>query len=194
MGCRGTFRLCGRAPCVVFSLPLPVPRVLLTRPGRSHPVSQMHSFRLPPVTLSALMLGIVALAVAAMAVASRGTAAQTLWTLPGNVVIDPPAAGEFLSGWSATGDMTLIVFAFGRARWRLDVRAAAPTMGGAGKPVQDVYWRTDASSAWIPLTTDYVEIASGRGVTFVSLQFRSRLDWTEDQPGSYTAPLQFAFR
>lgn len=132
--------------------------------------------------------------VAALVAAPEGVAAQSVqvWTLPGTVVFNQPTPADFNAGFIGEPAMVLLVWPRNsRKSWQLFVRAASADMGGYGKPVSDVLWRTDSSSAWTPLTTSYQQIAQGTGTAIVYLYFRTRLQWALDVAGTYDAPLEF---
>ncbi len=147
------------------------------------------------MTTRSVRTWLVAAAVAvALAAAPRSAAAQSVqvWTLPGTVVFNQPTAADFNAGFIGEPTMVLLVWPRNsRKSWQLFVRAGSADMGGYGKPVSDVLWRTDSSTAWTPLTTGYQQIAQGTGFTIVYLYFRTRLQWSLDVAGTYDAPLEF---
>lgn len=131
---------------------------------------------------------------AALVAAPRGAAAQKVqvWTLPGTVVFNQPTAADFNAGFIGEPSMVLQVSPRNSKKpWQLFIRAGSADMGGYGKPVSDVLWRTDSSSAWTPLTTGYQQIAQGTGPATVYLYFRTRLQWSQDVAGMYETPVEF---
>lgn len=131
---------------------------------------------------------------AAIAAAPRGAAAQKVQIslLPGTVVFNQPTSADFNVGFIGEPSMVLLIQPRNTNKsWQVFIRAGTPDMGGYGKPVSDVLWRTDASSVWTPLTTGYQPIAQGTGNAVVYLYFRTRLQWSLDVAGTYDAPLEF---
>lgn len=147
-------------------------------------MSRSALFRAAALAATALAMGTTA---------PRRAAAQSVWTVPGTVAIQTPTASDFMAGFSAEESMTLMVLSSGKRPWRLYVRAASPDMGGSGKPSSDVLWRTPDSGSWAPLSTGFVQIAEGRGFTFITVSFRVRLQWDTDEPGAYDTPVEFGF-
>lgn len=137
------------------------------------------------------VVGIALSALLGLGGAVSVAAAQSVQVLGGDVVLDPPTSADFLAGYSVSGTMRVRVNTRKGETWRLEVRAAAADMGGAGKPVSDVLWRTESSSTWVPLTMSNVQVVQGQGKAFVTLHFRVRLQWAADSAGSYSAPLEF---
>ena len=78
------------------------------------------------------------------------------------------------------------------AAWELRIRADAATLGGYGKPVGDILWRTAASTTWTPLTGTDQAVVQGRGDADLTVFFRMRLDWAADEPGAYGAVIIFS--
>lgn len=75
--------------------------------------------------------------------------------------------------------------------WELRIRADDPNMGGYGKPVADVLWRTSTSPVWSPLTGTDQTVTQGAGDADVTILFRVRLDWAADLPDTYAAGISF---
>lgn len=136
--------------------------------------------------------GWTAVAVAAVMLGTPdASAAQTVWTLPSTVTFNQPTAADFNAGFIGEPAMGVVVFSFGGRPWQLYMRAAVPDMGGYGKPISDVLWRTQGSTAWTPLSTGFQKIAEGTGFTIVWVYFRTRLQWSLDVAGTYDAVLEF---
>jgi hypothetical protein len=75
--------------------------------------------------------------------------------------------------------------------WTLKIRSLDAVLGAEGKPLRDLEWRTEGSSAWTPLGTADETVASGAGNATVTLHFRTRLHWASDGPGAFGASLIF---
>jgi hypothetical protein len=137
---------------------------------------------------------VAAVVAAVLAAAPRGAAAQKVQVspMPGTVVFNQPTAVDFNAGFIGEPTMALLVQPRNAKKpWQLFIRAGSADMGGYGKPVSDVLWRTDPSSAWTSLTTSYQQIAQGTGTVVVYLYFRTRLQWSQDVAGTYDALLEF---
>lgn len=76
--------------------------------------------------------------------------------------------------------------------WELRIRADAASLGGSGKPLGDILWRTATSTTWTPLTGTDQTVAQGVGDADITVYFRMRLDWAADLPGAYGAAIVFS--
>ncbi|MBW3553833.1 MAG: hypothetical protein KY466_09985 [Gemmatimonadetes bacterium] len=129
------------------------------------------------------------LCAAAPASAQAGGLTVTLGTP--TLAFNTPGVLDFDTGWVDHSGVLVSVASHGVRSWELRIRADAPTMGGYGKPVGDILWRTATSSVWTPLTgTDQV-VAQGQGDVDVTVLFRLRLDWARDLPDLYSAGITF---
>lgn len=104
---------------------------------------------------------------------------------PANVTFVTPSVAEFEQGWVTFEGVIVEIDARGNFRWSLEIQATDPDLGGYGKPVSDLLWRTGGSGAWTPLATSGRVLASGRGSARVTVDFRVLLSWSRDRPGTY---------
>lgn len=103
-----------------------------------------------------------------------------------------PGITHFDTGWIDHPGMVVSVQSRPPTNlWELRLRADAADMGGYGKPVGDLHWRTDGSAAWTPVTGTDQAVIQGQGDQDITLYFRLLLDWTVDLPDSYMAGLTF---
>lgn len=116
----------------------------------------------------------------------RVSLSQTVFTFPA------PGVADFDAGWvDGAGLVVSVLPRRNQGPWELRIRAAGPDMGGYGKPVSDVLWRTAGSSSWTPLAGTDQAVIQGTGDQTVILFLRLRLDYAMDEPGAYTADLSF---
>ena len=103
-----------------------------------------------------------------------------------------PGVPDFDVGWIDHSGLLVSVRSRPPQRtWELRMRADVSSMGGYGKPVSDILWRTAASGAWAPLSGMDQLIAQGQGDADVVIHFRVRLDWGTDVPDLYDAGITF---
>ena len=76
--------------------------------------------------------------------------------------------------------------------WELRIRGDAATLGGYGKPLGDLLWRTSTSTTWTPLAGTDQTVVQGQGDADITVFFRMRLAWAADAPGSYGAAISFS--
>ena len=138
----------------------------------------------------ALLMACALLAMAEPAAAQRGRVDVSLASTA--IAFPTPGIMDFDTGWIEHGGMLVSVQSrpAGQA-WELRIRADGPTMGGYGKPVGDILWRTSTSTVWTPLTGTDQTVAQGTGDADVTLLFRIRLDWGTDLPDIYNAGITF---
>lgn len=111
-----------------------------------------------------------------------------------DAVLPTPTATDFVAGASGTDQITVLVWPnSGGKNWLFYVAATSPTMGG-GKPITTLQWRSSDVPTWTPISQTGQLAYTGRGVEFVTIEFRSTLDWAIDKPGDYVADLQFGAR
>lgn len=104
-----------------------------------------------------------------------------------------PAVADFDAGWLDHPGIVVSIQSRPPAEpWELRLRADGPEMGGYGKPVGDLYWRTDGRPSWTPVSGTDQLIAQGQGDSELTVYFRIALDWGRDVPGSYLAGLTFS--
>jgi hypothetical protein len=102
-----------------------------------------------------------------------------------------PGFADFDVGWV---DHPVVVSVRSRpphSTWELRIRATDPDMGGYGKPVSDILWRSDASGGWVPLTGLDQFVMRSTGDQQLTLHFRAKIDWDLDVPGTYATGLAF---
>lgn len=143
-------------------------------------------------TLAGILLAAVATSLSAGSLAAQGPPPARVTLLPPGVVFPTPSEPEFDAGWVDHPGMVITVEPRNpnRPDWQLFIRATAPDMGGYGKPVSDILYRPEGSSAWTPLSTSPQILAEGFQAGTVTVYFRLRLDWLLDAPGSYDVPLE----
>ena len=136
----------------------------------------------------------VALACAALGAATPGRAqAQVwMWSNTGTVLFATPGAAQFDAGEvQATRTVTLLVWPFGGGGWTLTIRTDDLDMGN-GKPVTDVLWRRQGVGGWAPLTNANQPVAPPQnGLGIVRIEFKLRLAWATDGPGTYQSDVVF---
>lgn len=108
---------------------------------------------------------------------------------PASIDFLAPTPADYDQGFVLFGQpVQIIVQAGGNRDWRLYIRADDPTFDTGGKPASHLEWSLDGST-WAPLTLSPEPILVGRRRQTVTLQFRIRLDWAADVPGTYSVPL-----
>ena len=108
------------------------------------------------------------------------------------IAFPAPSVLDFDLGYiDHTGTLVSIRSRPAGAPWELRIRGDAATLGGYGKPVGDILWRTATSTTWTPLTGTDQTVIQGAGDTDITVFFRMRLDWATDAPGAYGAVLVF---
>lgn len=109
------------------------------------------------------------------------------------VVFPTPTIADYDTGWvEHTGFIVTIASRPATEPWELRLRANTATMGGYGKPIDDILWREDGSTVWTPLAGTEQMVLQGNGDQDVTLHLRVRLDWLTDSPGTYSAGLSFS--
>lgn len=109
------------------------------------------------------------------------------------VVFPTPTVADYDTGWvEHTGFIVSIASRPATEPWELRLRANTATMGGYGKPIDDILWREDGSTIWTPLAGTEQMVLQGNGDQDVTLHFRVRLDWSKDSPDTYSAGLSFS--
>ena len=68
--------------------------------------------------------------------------------------------------------------------WDLCISALDPTLGGV-IPIDDVEWRLQGQTNWVPFVLADQLVTSGSGPVDVYLEFRVLLDWAIDTPGDH---------
>lgn len=150
-----------------------------------------------PAQLLVLSAALVAAALAAgaspLALAAQGGPPSNVTLAPADVVFRSPADIDFDGGWVDHGGISVTVEPRNRQRpnWQLFVQASGADMGGYGKPVQDILVRAEGGS-WTPLGATGTLVAEGSGPATVTLFFRLLLDWTLDEPGVYSVPIEYS--
>lgn len=108
------------------------------------------------------------------------------------MALPTPGVLDFDAGWVEYPGMIVFVDSRPpRESWELRIRAGGPDMGGYGKPLDDILWRTDASMTWAPLTTADQVVLQGQGDREVTVYFRVLLGWDVDVPGTYAVDVTF---
>ncbi len=148
-----------------------------------------------PILVLAAALGAATLAVGAtpVALSAQGGPPASVTLAPADVVFPSPTDVDFDGGWVDHGGISVTVEPKNKRRqnWQLFVQTSAADMGGYGKPVQDILVRAEGGS-WTPLGTTGALVAEGTGLTTVTLFFRLLLDWTRDEPGVYSVPIEYS--
>ncbi|HSH46192.1 MAG TPA: hypothetical protein VK966_10065 [Longimicrobiales bacterium] len=138
----------------------------------------------------ALLAGLIMALMPAAAVAQQGRLRVTL--APTAVAFPTPAMADFDAGWIEHPGITVTITSRpGHADWELRLHAPDPGLGVYGKPLSDLQWRVQGG-AWQPLSQLDALVAQGVGDTDLVLEFRMRLDWETDIPGSYGTGLTFS--
>lgn len=154
-----------------------------------------HRFGPAQVFMLSATLAATALAVGASpgALAAQGGPPANITLAPADVVFPSPTDIDFDGGWVDHGGISVTVEPRNQRRqnWQLFVQASAADMGGYGKPVQDILVRAEGG-AWMALGTTTTLVAEGTGPTTVTLFFRLLLDWTLDEPGVYSVPVEYS--
>lgn len=142
----------------------------------------------------ALIALATALLLAAPASAQRNVPGTLQLTLSSATVGFPtPGVADFDARWiEHPGFVVSVSSRPPTSTWELRVRADAADLGGYGKSVSDLLWRTEGSAMWTPLTGSDEPIAAGQGDTEITVYFRLLLDWEHDQPDVYSAGLTFS--
>lgn len=150
------------------------------------------------------LAGMVFAVVAAAAILPSTVAAQgpppgpggppaQLTVSPTDVMFPAPTDIEYDAGWVDYGGVSITLEPRGnRNNWQLFVQASAADMGGYGKPVGDVLVRAEGSSSWTPLTTTAQMVAEGSGTATITVYYRLLLDWSLDEPGAYSVPIEYS--
>jgi hypothetical protein len=111
---------------------------------------------------------------------------------PATIAFPTPGIAEFDLGHVDQSGVTVAVRPRpNKGPWELRIRADAPDMGGYGKPVSDILWRPEGSSTWRPLSTTDDVVIQGQSDQDVVIYFRLLLDWTLDEPNTYSANIVF---
>jgi len=71
--------------------------------------------------------------------------------------------------------------------WVLCLRADDPTLGGYGKPIDDLVWRVAGQPSWQSISTAGSIVALGVGTAAVDVQMTFRVDAATDAAGVYGA-------
>ena len=116
----------------------------------------------------------------------RAEAQVFTWVNTGTVVFPTPGVAQFDAGEvQATQVVTMLVWPFGGGTWRLNIRTDDLEMGN-GKPITDVLWRRQGAGGWTPLTNANQPVtAVQNGLGIVRIEFKLKLAWATDGPGSY---------
>lgn len=139
-----------------------------------------------PGIISGLLL---AAGLAAGSLEGQGPPPARVTLLPPTVVFPSPGEAQFDVGWVEQDGMIAVEPRnANRPNWQLFIRATAADMGGYGKPVEDVLYRADGASDWVPLSTAPQLLAEGSEPGTITVRFRLRLDWLTDVPGVYDLP------
>lgn len=116
---------------------------------------------------------------------------------PSAAVFPQPQASHFLAGQitlptpvSLTIDPKPLL---GNGIWYVCVRTPATSLG-RGKPLEDLQFYNELTSAWQPITNDYtlIGISLGGVARTFTVPLRMSLDWSRDVPGTYgPTPIEF---
>jgi hypothetical protein len=149
--------------------------------------------RHPALARFAAALG---LALLPAVVNAQGGPPVNVTVTPTEVLFPTPTVASFEAGWVDHGGVTVTVSPRNQNRpnWQLNISASAADMGGYGKPVQDLMFRVQGTSTWVPLNTVDQPVLQGSGNSTITVFFRVRLDWYSDVPGTYSVPFEFSGR
>lgn len=135
-------------------------------------------------------IGAAILAGPAAAQGSKGRFAMNLSTTV--IAFPTPGVVDFDTGWIEYPGMIVSVDSRPPSEsWELRIRAGGPDMGGYGKPSSEIFWRTDTSMAWTPLTTADQVVLQGQGDQDITIYFRVLLGWDADVPDTYSVDVAF---
>jgi hypothetical protein len=145
---------------------------------------------LPARALVALILTAGALlappgAADASAQARKIVASPTLVSLP-----DPGPADFDFAYVQYQGTVQLSIDVPASGAWSVFVRCEDADLGG-GKPVEDLLYRLDGASAWIPASALEQLFTTGNGDSTVQVEIGVALDWAADPPADHTGSLRF---
>ena len=94
---------------------------------------------------------------------------------------------RYNAGYSHSQSISMTVKS--NTNWQIDVRGSSASFTGPwAKPVGDIEW-VDGGQTYTPLTQTDAYVYNGTptdGDPPYSIQFRIKLDWEDDVPGTYT--------
>jgi hypothetical protein len=144
-------------------------------------------------TLLAGLLGFAAL----LALAPPARADVTVYTTPINLVVDNPSRQDFIDGWKYDND-GLQVHVESTGNWTLTLHTDDPDLGPLDnswdKDIADLQFLGPANATYMPLLDnpldpDAVVAQGGPGTDDFFIDWRVKLRWLYDRPGSYGATL-----
>lgn len=110
---------------------------------------------------------------------------------PASIDFPAPLPADFDQGFVLFGQTVQVDVQAANRDWRLDVQAASATFDFGGKPASHLEWSLDGST-WFPVLPTPTPVLTSRRRQTVVLQFRIRLDWAADVPGTYSVPIVFS--
>jgi len=128
-----------------------------------------------------------------LTVRGENLAGQSVTVAPGVVELPAPGFLDFERGFVERGDVTVDVG--GLCIARLAVRSRDSDLGGYGKPLEDLEWRSSERDGFRPIGTGWAVASDWHfGGFAVDTDWRMALRWRDDLPDRYGAGLEFGLQ